>query len=245
MPDYIKYQKSISNELISIKDRVRDIIEDSHWGEEGRYKEVILSDYLRKHLPDNVSVGTGFIINETIISSQIDIIVYNNSIPLLFQQGDFVIVPSESVLGVIEVKTKLNPQRLLDVIKKSSEINILFGDRKPFNGIFSYEWYSDKCYVSDMMKTTLIESNGAVNYLCLGQNFFVKFWEVYHPDNSNCNPHYSFYKINDLSFGYFISNLIEDIFIANTDSELPDTLKRMFYPIENTKEAHRIFDLEI
>lgn len=41
MPDYVAYRKSISNELIDIKDRVRDFIDDVHWGEDGRYKEII------------------------------------------------------------------------------------------------------------------------------------------------------------------------------------------------------------
>ena len=34
MSDYNSYQKSISFELISIKDRVRDFIGRRHWGEE-------------------------------------------------------------------------------------------------------------------------------------------------------------------------------------------------------------------
>lgn len=38
MPDYQAYQKSISEELISIKDRVRYFIDNHHWAEDGRYK---------------------------------------------------------------------------------------------------------------------------------------------------------------------------------------------------------------
>lgn len=51
MPNYVEYQKSISNELLSIKDRVRNFIDDHHWGEDGRYKEIILSHIVRQHLP--------------------------------------------------------------------------------------------------------------------------------------------------------------------------------------------------
>lgn len=58
MPDYAAYQKSISDELMSVKDRVRNFIDDRHWGEDGRYKEIILSHTLRQHLPERVSVGT-------------------------------------------------------------------------------------------------------------------------------------------------------------------------------------------
>ena len=45
--NYLAFQKSISNELIATKDRVRNIIENRHWGEEGRYKEVILIENLK------------------------------------------------------------------------------------------------------------------------------------------------------------------------------------------------------
>ena len=44
MPNHINYRKSISEELISTKDRVRNFIDNRHWGEDGRYKEIILSE---------------------------------------------------------------------------------------------------------------------------------------------------------------------------------------------------------
>ena len=47
MPNYLEYQKSISKELLSIKDRLRNFIDDHHWPEDGRYKELILTDILR------------------------------------------------------------------------------------------------------------------------------------------------------------------------------------------------------
>ena len=56
MPNYMEYQQSISNELISIKNRVRNFIDDRHWGEDGRYKEIILSEMFKRLLPKNVSV---------------------------------------------------------------------------------------------------------------------------------------------------------------------------------------------
>lgn len=37
MPNYTKYQKSISDELIATKDRVRNFIDAAHWAEDGRY----------------------------------------------------------------------------------------------------------------------------------------------------------------------------------------------------------------
>ena len=80
MPNYKHYRESISNELISIKDRVRDFV--NHFPEDGRYKEIILKNVLLKYLPKTVSIGTGFVMCENHQpTSQIDIIIYDNRIP--------------------------------------------------------------------------------------------------------------------------------------------------------------------
>ena len=141
MPNYSDYQKSISSEIISVKDRLRNFIDDHHWPEDGRYKEVILSDILRKHLPKTVSVGTGFIAAGNRLSTQIDIIIYRNDTPLLFQQSDFVIVAPESVLGVIEAKSNIpNSSMLCDVVNKLSNVRSLVS-HEIFTGIFAFEGY--------------------------------------------------------------------------------------------------------
>ncbi len=59
----LMYQQSIAAEFVAIKDRVRFFIDDNHWGEDGRYKEVILVNYLRRIIANGVSVGTGFVKN--------------------------------------------------------------------------------------------------------------------------------------------------------------------------------------
>ena len=105
--DYKAYHESITAELMASRDRVRNFIGDHHWGEDGRFKEVLLMNHLKKILPSNVSIGTGFVKNGEQITSQIDLIIYDNSVPNLFSQGDFVIVLPESVYGIIEVKSKL------------------------------------------------------------------------------------------------------------------------------------------
>lgn len=121
MPNYLEYQKSISKELLSIKDRLRNFIDNHHWPEDGRYKEIILTDILRKHLPKSVSVGTGFVMGEQGLSTQVDIIIYRNDFPVMFRQSDFVIVVPEPVLGIIEVKSHITgATQLTQVIDKLS-----------------------------------------------------------------------------------------------------------------------------
>lgn len=242
MPNYIDYQKSISKELSSIKDRLRNFIDNHHWPEDGRYKEIILADILRKHLPKNVSVGTGFIMGENGLSTQTDIIVYRNDVPVMFQQADFVIVVPESVLGIIEVKSSINDSTALcGAIDKTSQITELIGI-DIFAGIFSFEGFEaiTNRNIRQSIKESLSRSNGKVNNLCVGPSTFIKYWPERLNTRENDAAHYSFYKIQDLAFGYFISNLVEDVFLNTGGSNLPHTLCRMFYPIEETKEAHKV-----
>ena len=238
MPNYIEYQQSISRELISIKDRVRNFIDDNHWGEDGRYKEIILSHVLRQHLPQGVSVGTGFVVNNGNITKQIDIIVYRDDIPLLFRQDTFVIVPAECVLGIIEVKSRATTDVCRNAVHTAA-YNGRIIDREIFNGIFAFENNSPNIPKHDF-KRALKENFGIINHICLGTDVFIKYWDTSMPIcNAATKCNYAVYSIEDLAFGYFISNLVEDVYISMHGQKLPETLRNMFYPIENTKEAHR------
>ena len=218
MPNYKHYRKSISDELISTKDRVRDFV--NHFPEDGRYKEIILKNILVKHLPKTVSVGTGFVMcNNHVATPQIDIIVYDNRIPPLFQIDDFVIVVRESVLGIIEVKTKLCKSKFKEINKKAHENGkLIVGDNNLkllFNGIFGYE--TDLNPGARVLPSSIINSlkeyHGQVQHICFGKDIFMKYWHKNPQQNLTNDEHCSFYKLEDMSFGYFISNLLESILI--------------------------------
>lgn len=266
MPNFIEYQKSVSNELMSIRNRVRDFIGDRHWGEDGRFKEIILTDILKKHLPENVSIGTGFVVDNDNITSQIDIIIYDNTLPVMFKNNDFVIVTAESVVAIIEVKSKLTTDKAKEAIRKADNnakiicknLNrrlmarctigrnpIRSYNKNIFNGIFAFECESEAVFDNEGVKNLLKQSKGRVNYICFDKDYFLKHWEAGQPTADDDLSHYSIYKIDDLSFGYFISNLVEDIYIKTNKRGIPKTLEKMFYPIENTKEAHRIRDFDV
>lgn len=242
MPNYLNYQKSISNELISTKDRVRNFIDAAHWAEDGRYKEIILKDILANKLPAFASIGTGFVMSAR-LSSQIDIIIYRSDIPVLFQKGDFVIVSKEAVLGIIEVKTKLDDSIIDDTFKKAHANGQIIG-KHIFNGVFSY----DAGYSMNVLHTPIDrvckEYPGYVNNVSFGKDYFMKYWQDGSPRGEH-GEKYRIYKIENLSFGYFISNLIEDIYNQYQHAQLPDALLRVMYPIENTKEAHRKYDINL
>ena len=237
--DIREFQKSITKELDTIKNRVRNLIGSSHWGEEGKYKEAILRNVVKRFLPSVLSIGTGFIIkknNEGIqISGQIDLIIYDNTIPVLFSEGDFIITTNENVKGIIEVKTKINNNQLQEIIKKAKENGELIGENV-FNGIFCYEYGSDNI---DNIDDALKSAKGYVNHISLGKNIFIRFWKkengsvLNQPVNCG-NDFYNIYKLDNLSFSYFISNLL-DMVCNNKQVD-----KSWFlFPIEGTKEVNR------
>lgn len=242
MPNYLKYQESISNELISTKDRVRNFIDAAHWAEDGRYKEIILKDILASKLPAFASVGTGFVMGDQ-LSSQIDIIIYRSDIPVLFQKADFVIVSKEAVLGIIEVKTKLDNTKMHETFQKAHTNGLIIGQHI-FNGIFSYETDYSMRVLHEPIVSACRQYHGYVNNVSFGKDYFMKYWQDGSPRGQSGDK-YRIYKIENLSFGYFISNLIEDIYNQYQHEQLPGALLRVMYPIEETKEAHKRYDIDI
>jgi hypothetical protein len=243
-----EFQKTLSRELITIKDRVRNLIGDAHWGEEGRYKESILKNVISRFLPSNLSLGTGFIITNdrgsTKRSNQIDIIIYDNTYPLLFNEGDFIITTPDNVRALIEVKTAIDSRNVAEVLRKATQ-NAEIVPQSRFNGVFAFEKRGIEIgtnRINRNLKQALLESNGLVNHICLGENIFIKYWKSGEKSEDLLDAVYSFYNIQELAFSYFISNMIESV----APEKVMD--KSWFlYPIENPngKESFKIDDLRI
>lgn len=255
--DILSFQKSITQELITIKNRVRNIIDDANWAEEGRYKEAILKKVISSFLPGNLSIATGFIVRNDdhfagqngMISTQLDLIVYDNAIPVVFKEGDFVIVLDNAVRGIIEVKSKIinhgvAKHSLNSILAKFNDLRTFPAlvpapdRRKIFMGVFSYDYDGD--FESDQVSTALAISTGFVNHISLGQHKFIRFWRTTHnliPPLNAPGPCYIKYHIETLSFSYFISNLLH--IVSNDD---PGERYWFSFPINGTKERHRVGD---
>lgn len=248
----LEFQKSLNRELETIKNRVRDLIGDAHWGEDGRYKEEKIKSILRQRLPNNLSVGTGFILNQTspterIVSKQIDILVYDNTIPTVFEEGDFVIITQNSVRAIVEVKSRILSNRthkngLYKVVENFNSIvrfpNLCrIDDNRIFRGIISFD-YPGKLN-STVIDDAVRLSGGIINHFSLGGNIFIRHWingiGLHPPLDADCESNfYNLYDIEELSHSYFISNLIH----MTTRQDLSDRYF-MDFPIEGSKETRR------
>ena len=97
-----------------------------HKLEDGLSVEALLRNTIRKFIPKNLEVLTGFIVRPAVKtgvndksrkggddkhSSQLDIIVFDSArYPLFYQSGDTAIVPPEGVIAIISVKKSLSSE---------------------------------------------------------------------------------------------------------------------------------------
>lgn len=219
MTNLTNYHKSITKEIISTNKRVRDLV--THWGEDGKYKEVVFKNVLKRFLPKSLEIGTGFIIKplergEHVESKQLDIIIYENSYPILFREEDFVIMTPEGVRGIVEIKANLINQNIGEIIDTCNQNGQFIYDgkdnkeKKIFNGIFSYESRTPTERVRRIIRESYDNNSGsekemfALNHIALNKDYFIKHW-----DSSYGNEEYSQYKLIDLTFSFFISNLLD------------------------------------
>jgi hypothetical protein len=239
-PNSLEYQKSIALEFNATKNRIRYLIGSTHWGEDGRHKEVILMNFLKRFLPNNVEVGTGFIKEGNNISTQIDIIIYNPSLPIYFKENDFVIVQPKSVLGIIEVKSNPDRNKIAEAIFKASQAGELIQENLIFNGLFIFgEANNNQSHSPKILKRprngefkkslldALLKNNG-INHIVSNDGAFIKKW--------NEEKKFSCYAIKDLATSYFFSNLLD---IINHRTELlgiPESMYDHLYPIPEGKE---------
>jgi len=135
-----------------------------HPGEFGMYREKIVSELIKPLLPSKLGIGTGFIItSKNHISTQCDIIIYDKENTPIIENGEQRFFPVESVVGVIEVKSKLTKSDFKEALVKLTKIKALredIGSKNPY--IFkdgSFTGFDTKNNVRDQMATFLICEN--------------------------------------------------------------------------------------
>jgi len=240
--DFKKYHESIAEELLSTKDRIRNLIGQAHWQTDGEHKEAVLRKVLRMHLPETLHVGKGFVCCPERNSSQIDILITDRNKPTLFKDGELVLVTPDAVKAIIEVKTSVNSGTVEGIITKLSndaELTRSNGNTKCQAGLFVYEKRSLNEAQNRVLEILQSASNGdkkkAINWVSLGPDHFFRFWENGQDVHSQCQcPVWHSYELKKLSHAYFVSNVVWDISRDNS-------LKMQFawFPIEGGKEQYR------
>jgi len=237
--DLLSFYKTIADELDAIKNRVRNLIGRKHWEEEGRYKEAILRNVIRRFLPSNFSIGTGFVLanywTESPITSQIDIIVYDNTFPTLFHEGDFVVLTPQPVRAIIEVKTTVKSISDFETIAKKIMRNALMirnnqgkesvvnsrriQEEKPqelFIGLFSYDCNNKPLSYLKRLETIFSEelkrierdllASCLINNICLSKTIYLQYKK-----QSDRNITLTAYRMENLAQGYFITSLLRSL----------------------------------
>ncbi|GAA5125066.1 hypothetical protein GCM10023339_47640 [Alloalcanivorax gelatiniphagus] len=116
-----------------------------HPGEEGRFAEDLLVQFLRRSLPSRLTVGTGFVFDPATKrrSYQVDILVYDASwYPHYLRYGDAVVVPWQSVVAAISVKKNLRKAEISKEVAALSQIGEMCGGSGaagPYLSIVAFE----------------------------------------------------------------------------------------------------------
>jgi hypothetical protein len=243
MPDYLAYHKSLTDELHALKDRIRNLA--THWPTDGEHKEAALRTVLRRHLPSSLIVGRGFIVTPDTSSTQLDLLIVDGDMPILFRDGDLMFVTPDCVRAVIEVKTSLNNTAEVRVCAvKLAEVGRLCKscvDEVPWLGIFSYEGRLTRhTFLLDAVEYAARQTGIAVNCAAYGKDFFVRYWsENEHERGDNQTEptvaRWRAYKLAHLASSYFVGNAVDALSDVDRRSS-----SYAWFPLTDGKKIHML-----
>ena len=246
-PDFRSFHRSIVNEMNAMKDRVGHLIQDKHWLTVGESKKTILRSIIRRHLPDSMIIGRGFVVGRNRVSTQIDVLIVDGGAPVLFREGDLMIVTPDAVRAAIEVKTRLQPGDAQHIFEKLGRISSLCLDATEvptWTGLFAYE--ADRC-THERVLTALSqageETRGQVSCIACGQNDFFRYWsEQENSQGRTPNPmdgaFWRSYSLDGLAPSYFVGNLLSSL--SAPGRGLHDYA---WFPEKGGKESRREFQI--
>jgi len=233
------YFRSLTAEITALKDRIRNFIGQAHWLSDGLWKESVIKAILRRYLPGAAGVGTGFVVTDAGSTTQIDILIYDLTKPVLFRDGDFVIVTADAALALIEVKTRIRRNEIEGacgkILSAAKLVQLQRTVTRPFVGVISIE---DTEVTADEMLNPIFNLVGFggpdFNCLCLGSSYFVRYWYCSPTNPKRPITSWHAYNIPEMAPAYFIHNVIEGLFPRSVNEN-----NQMWYPLEG-KENFRI-----
>jgi len=182
------YHDLLSSNIRCILNNSQSIQNIDHNGIKGGLREIFLQNLIRPYLNPSLDICSGKIIDSyNKQSKQIDCIIYDPTIiPPAFLNQLVGIIPYESVLATIEVKTTINNTEIVKCIKNaisvkkltanwSSEINGPSGKRlTPYCTVFGYhsDLSSKDEYIRYIDTFEKMKSNGENNNVFLPISLF-------------------------------------------------------------------------
>lgn len=232
--DTARYFQSLTAECETLRDRVRTFIDGQHWATDGEWKESVLRSMLRRSAPESVTIGRGFVVTERQASSQIDVLAYDNSHPVLYRDGDLVFISPSACRAIIEVKSNVagRAQLLKDAKKLARNAEFVRGSSggaEVFVGYFAFQTeFRNFDQVLDVLEAAAEgQRQRLIDHVCIGDDMFAKFWR----DEPNLAPHGDVYQhwhaylLSRMAPGYFIHNAVlsmaSDIATGGQDAWFP------------------------
>lgn len=120
--DLVEHMSNISAHLMS---RFKLAKAYGHKGGKGEIREAVLTEWLREFLPDTVCVSKGEIVDSELRrSSEFDLVLYLMSpTPRLFSSQEKRVIPAETVLAIIEVKSNLRKEDIAEFAESIAYLN--------------------------------------------------------------------------------------------------------------------------
>lgn len=117
-----------------------------HSGEEGRFIENLVSEFLKRSLPKQLEVSSGFVVSSrdtNIRSSQIDIVIYDGvRYAPIMKYGDAVIIHDKSLIAAISVKKNITKSEITSEFQALSHVGAICGKNgnpNPYLAVFALD----------------------------------------------------------------------------------------------------------
>ncbi|UPG88336.1 hypothetical protein L2Y96_12990 [Luteibacter aegosomaticola] len=237
--DIKKYFRDLTHESQALKNRVRNLMTTPHWLSDGEWKESVIRSMIRRIIGHDIAVGRGFVVSDNMASSQVDVLLYDASHPVLHRDGDFVFIMPAACRGIIEVKTQLGYAQFASAIERladdAMQIRHAGGMKLDFVGLFAFDPNEradeGRRALSALARVAGGEWERVVDHVVLGPSTFLRFWD--RDEGDVPGQHWSLYELDRMSPGYFLHNLVLRL------SATPAEGHEVWFPREG-KLAHRI-----
>ena len=235
--DVRSYFESLGQELGALKQRVRHLIADANWQTDGEWKESVIRQVLRRHLPATAVIGRGFVVTAQSATSRLDVLIHDGAKPVLFRDGDLVFVTPDAVFGIIEVKSRVSPSQFgmaAEKLGRDIEMIRLHPNTRAFAALFAFESDGEDSEAYLERTVSAAENkNQRLDFAAIGDSLFIKYWNLDPATYRQMYQTWHSYWLPSLAQGYFVHNAVDAVC---PESVFPNS--EVWFPTTG-KEPHR------